>query len=230
MKINFNSYFKALLKENLLYILITLFLLIFTIMAFLIYFPQIFELNNKKEQLSEEIKNLKNRSEFIDNYLKNESISLYLKALYSLIPLEEDYFSIIYSLNNLSKKTSFIIKNYTINLSTSTPEKLKITVVGTGNKQNFIEFLKNYNFGGGRLITTDEISLSETEVPEISINLTFYNAPFNFNNNQLKNLQDLQKQLDKIKVIVNKVESNISAEETVNLNNEEYPKKANLFN
>ncbi|MGB9707386.1 MAG: hypothetical protein ACPL1D_01395 [Microgenomates group bacterium] len=229
MRINFHPYLRALLKENLPYILSTLVLFIFTLTTFFIYLPKLLDLNNKKQELSQEVKILKNRLSFIDAHLKDEPLDFYLKILYRLIPLQEDYFSIIYALENLSKKTGFIITGYTINLTDSTPEKLKITVTGTGDKQSFMNFLRDYSFAGGRLITADEISLTEIEMSKIDINLNFYNAPKVENVNKEFNLQIVKNQLDKIHYIVDKVKTNVSTEEMTVSENWEYPKKTNPF-
>ncbi len=230
MKINFNPYLKALFKENFIYILTTFILIIITVSFFLIYLPQLWELDKKNQQLTQENKVLNNRLYFINNYFKNEPIDLHLKILYSLIPVKEDYFSIIYTLDNLSKITGFLITSYTINLSQSTPEKLKITVTGTGDKQAFMNFLQKYNFAGGRLVTADEITLSETEMSEMNINLTFYNAPIDNISLDKYNLEAFKKQINKIDQIVNQIESSINLEENVNnITNIDYPKKTNPF-
>ena len=53
--------------------------------------------------------------------------------------------------------------------------KIRIKATGVGDSQSFVDFLKNYNFSGGRLITSDKVQLDPNFSGSIIIDLTFYN-------------------------------------------------------
>lgn len=176
MKIKIKPFALRLLKENLIY-LIAFILLVFILILFLVnHYPK-FEQNQQKiKTLRQQIKELQNELSLI-NSLSNNPTELEedIKFIKTLIPGEEDYFSIIYALEQLSLKTGFIINSYTVNIKDSNNDKLSLLVTGMGDKETFLNFLKNYNFGGGRLITSDKIELSQEAAESIKINLTFYN-------------------------------------------------------
>ena len=90
-----------------------------------------------------------------------------------LIPDNEDFFSVISAIERLSKETNFVINQYTINLSESTPEKLSLAVTGDGNSETFLKLLENYNFVGGRLITLNTFDFNNKGV-QYSLNFNFY--------------------------------------------------------
>ena len=106
---------------------------------------------------------------------QSEKLDEDVKFLNTLIPDVEDYFSVIYALEQLSKKTNFVITSYSVNVKASTTDKLRINVTGVGDSESLIHFLKDYNFDGGRLITSDKVQLDPNFSGSIIINLTFYN-------------------------------------------------------
>lgn len=231
MKFNLkiNSYLKNLIKENILFFLLFIILFIFTLTISFINFPKLNELDAKINQNKLEITDIKNQITFLDENVDENELDFYLNIITNLIPYREDYFSIIYALETLSKKTGFLITSYQINLTNSTQNKLKLIVSGVGDKQIFLEFLKNYNFAGGRLITADEITLTEDETSEIKINLTFYNYPANQKFVKIT-LERFKNDFDTFKKIISKIQLNIAGQKEEN--NEiklEYPKKQNPF-
>lgn len=176
MKIKIKPFALRLLKENLIY-LIAFVLLVFILILFLInHYPK-FEQNQQKiKTLTQQIKELQDELSLINSLSNNPTeLDEDIKFIKTLIPGEEDYFSIIYALEQLSLKTGFIITSYTVNIKDSNNDKLSLLVTGMGDKETFLNFLKNYNFGGGRLITSDKIELSQEAAESIKINLTFYN-------------------------------------------------------
>jgi len=174
MKIFKNRYQEFFLKSYFLYFLVDLIIILTIIFIISFGVRKIIENKDKTEILKDEIKKL---SEKQNNFyiIKNTNIDFEktLKILNQLIPEEEDYFSIIYALEILSQKTGFQINSYTVNLSESTANNLKLTITGTGTTESFFNFLKDYNFGGGRLITSDNLSLNPEE-SKFKIELSFY--------------------------------------------------------
>ncbi len=99
--------------------------------------------------------------------------------LNTLIPDSEDYFSIIYTLDNLSRETGFTIVGYSIDLSRLTKGQLQLVITGVGSRDSFLKFLKDYNYNGGRFITSDKIELSQQTAGQFKVNTTFYSQKLN---------------------------------------------------
>ncbi|MGB9883483.1 MAG: hypothetical protein ACPLRN_03160, partial [Microgenomates group bacterium] len=162
MKIKINSYLRQLIKENYFYFIGFFVLSIFFLLILVLGINKINTLNQNIEKLSSEVNNLNKKYQLINTIIPDEQIlDEDMKVLNALIPNSEDYFSIIFALENLSQKTGFIITGYTVNISQSTPNKLRLVVNGVGDTDAFLKFLQNYQFGGGRLITSDKITLSQ---------------------------------------------------------------------
>jgi hypothetical protein len=134
----------------------------------------------QKNILVNEISNLESKKNLILTALNLQNEQLPLddinKILNLLIPNEEDYFSIIFALERISQKTGFIITAYEINLQKSNLQKLSLSITGIGNRNTFLDFVKDYQFTGNRLITIDSIKFSEEMVNETKIDLNFYNS------------------------------------------------------
>lgn len=133
--------------------------------------------NDKLMLLEREVADLDRKATILksNQSLAKEQLTAYNQVLAQLIPEKEDYFSIIYALEELSAKTGFTITGYTINLSNSTKEKYSVTVQGNGDANSFLQFLKTYQFAGGRLVTNEKIEFSTDEAGKIKLSLNFYN-------------------------------------------------------
>jgi hypothetical protein len=232
MKTKIDPYIKSLLIENAVYVIFALLLIVglFIIPSLLIgSYAKNAENIYKLEEEINEINSKKNALAFISES-KLQDIDEYYNIVSSIIPESENYFSIIYSLNNLSQLTNFNITSYSINLQASTKDKISIQVTGVGNQDEFLEFLKNYNFGGGRLITAETISLNQQEFSGITLKLNFYNKKSSLT--QRGNI-DYQKVLNTIDQIKEKIQFSIQDEAITNEGSEEidenYPTKTNPF-
>ncbi len=224
MKYNINPFLISLIKKNFLFFLVFLIFIVINIFLININQSRIVELKNKNTALEKDLDIYQKKLLIIQNLSSNEEkLDKFVKLLNNLIPDQENYFSIIYALENLSVKTGFNIVSYTLNVNLSNPEKIKITVSGLGSTQDFLKFLNEYNFAGGRLITSDSIELNNDSNELYKINLTFYNKKVvlteNFETNQLK--EDVFKILNDIE---KKVSLNIDFEDEKLL---DYPKKQN---
>lgn len=227
MKIGIKPYFKYILKENFLYIIIfiALIALSFFIIPFMI--NRSVESQNKVKVLQEDIKRLETKRRIIDGTgLQGQTnIEDDLELLKRLIPDVESYFSIIFALEELSKQTNFIITSYIINLQSSTQNKLSLTVQGTGNRDSFLTFLKEYNFTGGRLITAEKIEYSADISGGSSLNLNFYTKKVSATNDQ--NI-DYAKTIKKLQSVKEKVKFFLQRQITEE-SQEDYPTKSNPF-
>jgi len=175
MKTFRNRYEEIFFKTHFLYILADFIILLAIFFTIAFGIRRTIENKEKIESLKGEIKTLteKQNSLYI---IKNTNLDYEktLKIFNQLVPEEEDYFSIIYALETLSQKTGFNITSYAVNLSESTPNRLQLTVTGIGSTDSFFNFLREYNFGGKRLITSDNLSLNPQQ-SEFKIELSFYN-------------------------------------------------------
>ncbi len=227
--IKIKPFLKALIKENLIYIFGFFILIILNLTLIFTGIKKITTLNSEIINLSKDLENLNKKVILINNYSSNSRIieeNIYF--LNKLIPNSEDYFSIIYSLENLSQKTGFIITQYNINIGTSTSEKIRLNIIGTGDTLSFLNFLKEYNFGGGRLITSDNIELNKDIGDSIKIDLTFYNKKVDIKNQDViaNNYEKIFENLEKIKKRIN---FNFDEEISLQNNSATYPLKNNPF-
>jgi hypothetical protein len=124
----------------------------------------------------DEVSKLQNKLTILEvnKNLTQSQIDFYNKLLSQLVPDKEDYFSILSALEQLSAQTGFVISQYSINLSQSAPGKLQLEVQGDGDANAFLKFLEVYQFGGGRLITNEQISYASDRIGQIKLKLNFY--------------------------------------------------------
>ena len=221
-------FIQRLIRENIFYIVGNVFIFTLIIITVRIGLTENSNYNKKISTLKTELKQLQSKVNLMRTTIpSSDKLDEDLNFLNALIPNIEDYFSIIYSLEKLSQKSNFIITEYTVNVANSTAEKLKLSVTGTGDSQSFINFLKDYNFGGGRLITSDQIQIDPNLLGAIKIDLTFYvkSAPIGENPQPIADYKFFQ-ELEELKSKVNFNFDNNSASDTPDLN---YPKKSNPF-
>lgn len=228
MKNKIKPFIRRLIKENIFYIIGNVFIFILIIITVRIGLTENSSYDKKITALKTELNQLQDKVNLMNTTIpSSDKLDEDLKFLNTLIPNIEDYFSIIYSLEKLSQKTNFIITSYTVSVGDSTSETLRLSVTGTGDSQSFINFLKNYNFGGGRLITSDKVQLDPNFFGSIKIDLTFYTKSVSADKN-LEFVSDYKffEELETLKSKVNFSFSNNTATNSADFN---YQKKANPF-
>ncbi|MEK7070388.1 MAG: hypothetical protein AAB966_01135 [Patescibacteria group bacterium] len=185
--------------------------------------------NSEIKSLETEVKDLTGKKEAFDKAIFEVSDSLDEdnKLMTSLIPDSEDYFTLIYSLDQLSQKSSFLITDYAVDLKASTSEKLSLTVKGVGDGETFKSFLQDYNLSSGRLITIDTMSVdAKTLGTEYTLLLNFYNkevsTEFEGNKSYKVSVKDLQEIRSKVSFVLTSEDVNRELDN-------DYPKKDNPF-
>ncbi len=98
----------------------------------------------------------------------------YNTLLLRLIPEVEDYFSIIASLERLSLYTGLDVSRYSIDLPEQGKDKYTLSIVGTVPQSILPLFLANYQYGTGRLVTIESMTLSDSKENNINLVLSFY--------------------------------------------------------
>jgi len=160
-----------------------------------------------------------------------EELDSDIAFLNQLIPSAEDYFSIAYTLDTLSRKTNFIVTDYSVDLRQSNSNKLKLTINGVGDRASFLKFLKDYNYGGGRFITSGNIELLPQQAEEIKVDVTFYNKGVSVDkNNQViidsQSIQAVNNLKNKVGFVIKSEAPQGTPEGTLDMN---YLKKSNPF-
>lgn len=226
-KIDF--YTVKLIKENFLYLAI-LILSIFLIFVFIPF--KIKKINSFQEKivlLNQEINDLKTKINLISALGQND-LNRSINVLDELLPSNEDYFSMITSLEALSNQTNFIITSYSISFNDKNQNKIALKVEGEGNLEAFIKFLESYRFKGGRLITMDNVDFS-SETFKHSLTLYFHTAKVKELRESKKLIID-QKTMDMIKKITQEQNLMTIPNQTTNEEKfppQEYPIKNNPF-
>ncbi|MBI2051951.1 hypothetical protein HYT33_04285 [Candidatus Roizmanbacteria bacterium] len=228
MQKKIRPYTKYLIKENMLYLAILGVLVLATFVVSALLLTRFFENQSKIETLKKEVQELKIKKLVLDATINETSTALDsdIKVLQSLIPDIEDHFSILFALEELSKKTNFLISTYGINLGKSSQNKLAVTVTGTGDSQSFLNFLQVYNVGGGRLITAEKIELNTENPDSFKLALNFYNQK---STQSSAVRSDYQSALTRFHAIKEKVQFVIQKDEELSGQEEQYERRSNPF-
>lgn len=230
MKTKIKPFTKFIINQNIPYIAIAFVLFVLTLLLPSFIFNRI---NTQKETLAkeeEQLSVLQNRKKIIEAVSEQGVVDLKsdVATLQSLVPDAENYFSLIDAIERLSVETGLLITTYSIPFRAESPEKLTITVGATGDQETFINFLKNYNFASGRLITIDKVEIGPNTANSFNLNLTFYHKRAGETKAQDANLQNVVNKLNalksKIKVVFKNQELPSSGKIEI-----DYPTKSNPF-
>lgn len=229
MKLKIDYYLLKLAKENFIYLIFFAGLIIIYIFFSLNFVKKIAEANINIAKLTQEIAELKKKSQLV-NYKQeiiNEGIDFTEtnKLFTKLIPNEEDYFSVIAALEKISTETNFLIINYSINLKSSTKNKLSLTIEGKGDQDSFFKFLKDYRYAGERLITIDKIDYRTTGFTQVKLIVNFYSGKIN-QKTMASNTKLTEDEKKLIRTIKEKVSLELKTEDTADSS---YPVKSNPF-
>lgn len=227
-----DHFFIKQLEKNLNLVIVFLINLVLIILLIIFFGNQDKLFNQQKNILSSEIEKLSKKNDLIlfSESLKNKDLDLdkLNKILFLLIPNSEDYFSIALALEKISKKTDFLITNFKLNPELSSQGRLSVAITGSGDRNSFLNFVKDYNFIGNRLITIDKLDFSES-------NLNLDKRIFlNFYIDEKSNKENLYKLNKKDFEIINKIISKTELDEAFNFDNEnstslDYETKTNPF-
>lgn len=230
MKLKIKPYLRFLLKQNLVYFILlgVLFILSATIVPYFI--SQISQAIKDLDKAKAETNLLQVKKRVLQAVVNEHGsdIDSDLTLINRLIPDSEDYFTMIYSLEKLTASSGFIINSYAVNLTKSTGNKLSLTVTGLGDSESFLELLRIYNFGGGRLITAEKIGIDPSQQNGITLELNFYNEKVKLDANDK---QDFQASINELNELRSKVKFSLVEEnDLINLSEDEsYPTKTSLF-
>lgn len=129
----------------------------------------------------DEISTLQSRIELARNNKEifDGRIDEYNELLEKLIPDEESYFSVITALDALANRTGVTISSYSINLKSTTEEKLTLILTVEGDQDSLNNLLADYLFTSGRLITNEESSImNESGKQNLSISFNFFHKEY----------------------------------------------------
>jgi hypothetical protein len=228
MKNKIKPFILRLIRENVFYIIGNLFIFILIVVTIKIGLTENSNYDKKINVLKAELNQLQNKITLMNTVIpSSHKLDEDLSFLNTSIPNIEDYFSIIYALEKLSQQSNFIITEYSVNMRDSTNEKLKLEIIGMGDSQSFINFLKNYNFGGGRLITSDKIQINPNFFGSIKIYLTFYAKSVSTNKNLDQALDS--KIFNELEILKTKISFNFDSNLATSSADLNYPKKTNPF-
>ena len=129
---------------------------------------------------SQEIEDARTSVRLIQNNktLVSQNIDEYNKILEKVIPDNESYFLVITSLEQLAARTGVRVVSYSIDLTSTTEEKLTLEVEIEGDLASIENFMKEYQFAGGRLITNERLSLNLKDLQNITFSLNFFHKEF----------------------------------------------------
>lgn len=169
---------RILIDQRSLFISFGVFLVLFFVV--LIFYGRFNEQKKEVDLMNSEVVLLKNRYDTLkyNKSLTEDQIKDYNKLLAQLVPETEDFFSIIYALEEISKVSNFLITDYTIDVSNTDSERLTLTAQGKGNSEDFLAFLQEYQFAGGRLATSDKIQYGGALEGSTRIALNFYSKRY----------------------------------------------------
>ena len=169
---------RILIDQRSLFISFGVFLVLFFLVLF--FYGRFNEQKKEVDLMNSEVVLLKNRYDTLkyNKSLTEDQIKEYNKLLAQLVPETEDFFSIIYALEEISKVSHFLITDYTIDVNNTNSERLTLTAQGKGNSEDFLAFLQEYQFAGGRLATSDKIQYGGSLEGSTRITLNFYSKRY----------------------------------------------------
>lgn len=223
-------YLQSLIKDHFGYICFDLGIISLIVIFLYLNLPRIPINQLKIKSLQKEIAVLQNNVETLNSTnMKIADLKNYLDFMNKLIPNSEDYFSLIYSLEQISQKTGFYIQSYSLNVKTSTKEKLNLSISGSGNREAFVKFLDTYTFAGGRLMTSDKLELNPQLEGLLKIDVTFYSKKISLNKND--QFQNALISLNAVKAMYAKINTDLKTakNEVTDMSNYIYPTKSNPF-
>ncbi len=205
--------------------------IVFLLLLFvvLVFFGRYNSQKKDVDLMSGEVLMLKNRYDTLkfNKTLTQDQIKGYNKLLASLIPETEDFFSIIYAIEEISNATQFMITEYAIDIGRAPKETIILTASGKGNSEAFLEFLKQYKFVGGRLVTIDQIQYGGINSGDTKITLNFYNKRFAYSET-VKVPQLSKAEIQKLEDIKQRVKFQFSASDYQSVDTD-YAVKQNPF-
>ncbi|OGK12996.1 hypothetical protein A3A93_04095 [Candidatus Roizmanbacteria bacterium RIFCSPLOWO2_01_FULL_38_12] len=184
---------------------ITLFLLLSAVVAAVLLGMRLYNNYTDLSIKTEEIDKAKTSVSLIQNNknLLSQSIDDYNVILEKLVPNNESYFLVISALENLASRTGVRILSYSIDLSSSTEEKLTLQIEVEGDLSLIERFMQQYHFAGGRLITNESFSINLENQENITFSLNFFHKEFQdnveaaslANPNDISEIQDIATKL-----------------------------------
>lgn len=230
MKPKIDYYLIRLIKENLTYLIILVTLIIALITTLILFGNKYVSDITVTDKLQQEITLLKNKASLVEykDKIVSEGIDIdeANKLIGQLLPDQEDYFSIIMALEKISVKTNFIIISYVVSISSQKPgESLRLNITGQGDLDSFMNFLADYNFSGGRLITIDKVDFSNKEFSKIELGVNFYTSKPS-SPTQKQDIRLTEEDKNFIKLLENKIQIDLKTSENIDTS---YPTKSNPF-
>ncbi len=180
MKLDY-SFIKSFLQNKRLYPTLIIIVLDVIVLAVLIYYglqirtayQDMLSAEDKVQEMKATITLIRNNQTVFDGRLEE-----YNSLLEQLIPDQESYFSVITTLEQLSARTGVTIESYSVNLGSTTEEKLTLTLAVQGTPESLQQFIRDYRYAGGRLLTTESLDIDPQQLESISISLNFYHNEF----------------------------------------------------
>lgn len=211
-------------------LVVSLFVFILLCVIVFIFYARFNKQKAEVELLTNKVQLLKERYDTLkyNTSLSQDQIKEYNALLTHLIPEAEDYFSIIYALEKISSVSQLAITDYTVNVSKTDREQLTLTVDGKGDPESFLTFLEEYQFAGGRLVTSDKIQYGGGVAGNVRIALSFYSKRFIPNESTTASRLS-EKEIAKLETIKQKVKFEFSAGDSSSVSTD-YSTKTNPFN
>jgi hypothetical protein len=137
---------------------------------------QINELNNRDRQLSRDLeaiaKAYEQRGQIDEKLIEGST------KINAFLPDKFELFRIINNLEAISQRTKYGIFAYRLTVpdsdSTTALKTIHLALQGRGSKSQFLEFLKNYQFVTGQMLTIQTVSLSAKSNVESTLSIELY--------------------------------------------------------
>jgi hypothetical protein len=173
------SFNRALTKEY--FILLVLFVTSLVLLIFVALFSQSLMIKwDEYVLLKEDVEEVEARIRLVDSYklLTDEEIRLNNRTLEELVPSGDTNLSMYYILDDLALKSGLTLSNYQLSSSARAESKSSVSVSATGTPQELLDFLSQYKFITGRLLTLESIQIRreshDTDVLNIQMVLNYY--------------------------------------------------------
>ena len=120
--------------------------------------------------------------------LASDKVENFNNILLQLIPEQEDYFLLIASIERFSQRTGLKVDTYSVDVPEEGSDKFTMTIAGSFAPSQLNRFLDNYQYGTGRLVTIENMTLNESntkdrgQIDDVRMTINFYSRKVSTSN------------------------------------------------
>lgn len=228
MQKKIDPYTLSLLRQNTIVLIILLLSVILIVIVLPLRVMDLLQNREKSDTLKTELSLLRDRQRQIES-VSNVDIDSASRAINYLIPTQEDFMTVLTSIDELQSQSGVKITTTLDAINLEQTEAVKLNVTVEAPSALLVNFLSQYHYRSGRLITTDSISITGAK-QTMTLMLHFYVKKADFQSGVVSAKVD-PVLIDRLKTIYAEIDRfGSSNQNTQEADDVEYTGKTNPFN